>query len=119
MAEIFLVRLKARLSAAVMGLVWGGLQGGTSSLCSVMVASSTVWEREKKDTIVGSDPGVVGRADVPALIQGVRKLKFREKAIMSSRLHRAWQNRDLNLAVGALILLIASPLHQHLPLQQF
>lgn len=81
-----------------------------------MVASSTVWEREKKDTVVGSDPGVVGRADVPALILGVRKLKFREKAIVSSRLHRAQQNRDLNLAVGAFILLIASPLLQHLPL---
>lgn len=53
MAESFLVRLKAKLSAGVMRLVCvracvracggGAPPGGTGWLCSVTGASSTVW----------------------------------------------------------------------------
>lgn len=46
--------------------------------------------KKKKDTFTGSDPQVVGRTVVAALILGAREQKLREKAGTSSRLHSTW-----------------------------
>ena len=76
-----------------MTLMWAGLWAGMSWLYSVVSPSSNYWEmakKKKKDTFTGSDPQVVGRTVVAALILGAREQKLREKAGTSSRLRSTW-----------------------------
>lgn len=99
----------------VLGAGRGGHQGRTSLLYSVG-ASSTVWKEPGNGGRKIPLLALVGRADVAAFILWVRKLIFKEKSVMSSRLQSTRQNRDLNLALSILLLLLPSPVHQRLPL---